>query len=251
MSLEKKKKGWYLEIKNAEKDEDYSTSRKIVIQFTKDTEKVTSKALKLAVQAGVFHNLSNPENIIVHINYYKNNIITGRYKMVFYDATDVGKKLLGHFKGWEYYTVDEEGNTEPYEYSYSPIKVFSVPIIFSIILSLIAIFYIFKIPLDETNKIIFAFLPFYLMLCYSAILLLKKDIAKNHFIKGRYKSLFIATLIFETPYWLATFISIYKISTINDLLNSSMLCNLSIGSFIFLILKLAVSIMLEIDKMKN
>ncbi|PER24591.1 hypothetical protein CN490_22540 [Bacillus cereus] len=250
MSLKKKKKGWYLEIKHNEKDEDYSTIIEIIMRFTKDTEKVTSKALKMAMQAGVFHNLSNPQNMIVHLNYYKNNIITGRYQMIFNDKKDVGKELIGHFKEWEYYTVDETGNTEPYKYSYSPNKAFRVPIYFGVILILLAFANAFWIPSSEQGKIISGFSSFYLMLVYSFVLLLNKDIAKNHFIKGKYKSLVIATFIFEFPYWVATFISICKISTINNQLNYCLLLILCGVSYFFLILKLWLSIVLENEKMK-
>ncbi|WP_237982011.1 hypothetical protein [Bacillus thuringiensis] len=255
MSLEKKKKGWYLEIKYKEHGQgtlkktydNYSVSKEVASRFIKDTEKVTSKALKLAIKEGIFHKVSDPKNIIVHLNNYEKGVIKSRYEMVF---NDVANGLVGCYKGWEYYTIDEGGNAEPFEYSYSPIKVFVLPIIFLILLCLLFLSNFMDISLNDTFKIIYTFLAFYLMLVYSVMLLLNKDIAKNHFVKGKFNLLFIATLIFESPYWVATLISIHKISSINGELNYGIFSILCVASFIFLILKFALSMALENEKMK-
>lgn len=257
MGIGKKKKGWYLEIKNEEEEknispqnpDNYSKSIEVASRFMKDCEKITSIALRVLIKEGMFHKLSDPKKIIVHLNFYQKGLITGRYVMTF---NDVPNELVGYFKGWKYYTVDEYGNAKLYKYSYSKKKVFAMPI--SILILLICLFCSRFLSYDfvsgETFQTVSAFIAFFLMLVYSVMLLLSKDLAKNHFVKNEFKKLVISTIIFELPYWVATFITISKISVINGDFKSVIFYNLIIISYSYLIFKFVISIVLENDKMK-
>ncbi|WP_262174248.1 hypothetical protein [Saccharococcus sp. Marseille-Q5394] len=254
MNKNKKKKGWYLEIKHKEIGEsdvstpiNYDRSIEVASHFLKDTEKITSKALNLAIKDGIFYKKDEPQNIIVHLNNYNKGLIIGRYVMKFNKESN---ELVGHYNGWEYYTVDGKGSIEPFKYSYSFKKVFMLPIIFVCVLCLILLINIIFSSADDMVKTILTFLAFYLMIVYSVMILINKDIAKHHFIRERRKNLLISTFIFEASYWIAALITILNISSINGVMNWGIFLGILIPVYAFLIFKFALSMAFDIDKMK-
>ncbi|MGR3779144.1 hypothetical protein ACT1UG_26505 [Bacillus paramycoides] len=250
---DKKKKGWYLEMKHRQSSEtrvdtpiSYEKHIEVASNYLKDPEKVTSKALKLAAKEGIFYNSSQPQDIIMHLNYYKKGVITSRYIMEFNTSSN---HLLGHYKEWVYYSVDLNGKAELYKHPYSLKSVIWLPITLTAIFILLLFITHKDIFTDDLSKTIFAFVAFFIMLVYSVILLLIKDRAKYFFAKGKLKP-FWGTILFEAPYWLSAYITVYKLSIIKGNLNSSIFLTILLCVYIFLFVKLVISIALEKEKLK-
>jgi hypothetical protein len=250
---DKKKKGWYLEMKHRKSDESkedtpisYDKSIEVASNYLKDPEKVTSKALKLAAKEGIFYGNNQPEGIIMHLNFYKKGVITSRYIMEFNTSFN---HLLGHYKEWVHYSVDPNGKAEPYTPPYSLTSVLWLPIALTVIFILLLIITYMNMFIDDISKTIFAFVSFFTMLVYSVLLILIKDRAKYFFTKGILTP-FWGNILFELPYWLSTYITAYKLSIIKGNLNSSIFNTILLFVYIFLFVKLVISITLEKEKLK-
>ncbi|PGU46927.1 MULTISPECIES: hypothetical protein [Bacillus cereus group] len=254
MTLYKKKDGWYLEIKNlvsGEKREDTPTeykdflNRPIADSYLKDSTKVTTKALKAAAEDGIFHKYKNYQYIVVHLNLYKNGSIVGRYVM---DYNELPNELLGHFKGWKYYSINQKGNAELFDPSYSVLKTFVAPIVFSIILVIFGIISVlWPIAASKANV---GLIAFYIMLTYGFILIISKDLTKSYFIKNSTTKLIFASFFFELPYLLSSALTIQKFSFKGNNFSWSFFSTYYLAVLLFVILKLLFSILFDREKMK-
>ncbi|MGH1286361.1 hypothetical protein [Bacillus toyonensis] len=254
MTLYKKKDGWYLEIKNlvsGEKREDTPTeykdflNRPIADSYLKDPTKVTTKALKAAAEEGIFHKYKNYQYIAVHLNLYKNNSVVGRYVM---DYNEIPNELLGHFKGWKYYYINKEGNAELFDPSYSVLKTFIAPIVFSFFLVICGIFSLLS-PV-ATSKTNLGLIAFYIMLIYGLILIVSKDLTKSYFIKNSTRKLIFASFFFELPYLLSSALTIQKFSFEGNNFSWTFFGMYYSAVLLFVILKLLLTIIFDKEKMK-